>query len=303
MCESCDYYAYDEEEEADLLIGGSLSDYIFGEAEDDSFISEEDVIVDYTLQSEQGYTVDSENNSETVSIIETPESKLESETSDDVEVSEVSADTLIESEVIQRIIAASDDLSTEESLVENTDEQSLEEIQSETVDLFRFRNTSFDTGTYVFVDKEERDSILADENLSNIFELDGVSEDGTINPAFTASATDGEDLAPVYRLKSLETPGTFLFVGQAEYDGIFDEESNQQNKWEKEGFDELGEADIPEFYLYEGSTNLGTEFSRFRNTQNNTYFYAGAAETEAIVNDPNLSSVFQNQGTAFEFLD
>ena len=303
MCESCDYYAYDEEEEADLLIGGSLSDYIFGEAEDDSFISEEDVIVDYTLQSEQGYTVDSENNSETVSIIETPESKLESETSDDVEVSEVSADTLIESEVIQRIIAASDDLSTEESLVEDTDEQSLEEIQSETVDLFRFRNTSFDTGTYVFVDKEERDSILADENLSNIFELDGVTEDGTINPAFTASATDGEDLAPVYRLKSLETPGTFLFVGQAEYDGIFDEESNQQNKWEKEGFDELGEADIPEFYLYEGSTNLGTEFNRFRNTQNNTYFYAGAAETEAIVNDPNLSSVFQNQGTAFEFLD
>jgi CHRD domain len=173
--------------------------------------------------------------------------------------------------------------------------------EPETIELYRFRNTSFDSGTYVFVGAEERDGILADPNLNQTFSLDGEQEDGTVNPAFVASTVTGEDYIPFYRIKSLDVAGTFLFVSTEEYEGIFAEDSEQRDKWEQEGFDEAGE-DIPEFYLYDGSADLGTEFNRFQNNQNNTFLYAGPEETEAIANDPNLSNVFNNQGVAFESL-
>ena len=175
-----------------------------------------------------------------------------------------------------------------------------DESQS-TIELFRFRNTSFDTGTYVFVGEEEKNDILADENLNNTFSLDGEQEDGTVIPAFVASTTPGDDLIAFYRLKNLDTEGTFLFVAQQEYDGIFAEDSEQRDKWEREGLDEAGE-DIPEFYLYDGSVEQGTEFNRFQNTQNNTFLYAGEAETAAIESDDNLSNLFTNQGVAFKSL-
>ena len=171
----------------------------------------------------------------------------------------------------------------------------------QTIDLFRFRNTSFDTGTYVFVGEQEKNDILADENLSNTFSLDGEQEDGTVIPAFTASTTPGDGLIAFYRLKSLDVEGTFLFVAQQEYDGIFAEDSEQRDKWEPEGLNEAGE-DIPEFYLYDGSADTGTQFNRFQNTQNGTFLYAGEAETEAIESDDNLSNLFTNQGVAFKSL-
>lgn len=171
-----------------------------------------------------------------------------------------------------------------------------------TIELFRFRNTTFETGTYVFVGEQEKNSILADENLSNTFSLDGEQSDGTVNPAFVASKTDGEDLIPFYRLKSLDVLGTFLFVSTAEYEAIFANSSAQKDKWEKEGLDEAGEEDIPEFYLYDGSADRGAEFNRFQNTQNGTFLYAGEAESNAINSDPNFSNLFINQGIAFESL-
>jgi hypothetical protein len=171
-----------------------------------------------------------------------------------------------------------------------------------TIELFRFRNTTFDSGTYVFVGEEEKNAILEDEDLSQTFSLDGQQDDGTVSPAFVASTTPGDDLAPFYRLKSLDVPGTFLLVGTTEYDAIFAEDSEQQDKWEQEGLDAEGE-DIPEFYLYEGSAEQGTAFNRFQNNQNGTFLYAGAEETEAIESDPNLSSLFTNQGVAFKSLE
>lgn len=173
--------------------------------------------------------------------------------------------------------------------------------ESASLELFRFRNTTFDTGTYVFVGATERDSILANPDFNQTFELDGRQEDGTVNAAFKASTTPGDDLIPFYRLKSLDVPGTFLFVSTEEYNGIFAEDSDQREKWEKEGLDTEGN-DIPEFYLYDGSADIGVEFNRFQNTQNNTFLYAGPGETEAIANDPNLSNLFNNQGVAFESL-
>lgn len=168
------------------------------------------------------------------------------------------------------------------------------------IDFYRFRNISFETGTYVFVGEAEREAILADENFSNTFALDGVEEDGTVNAAFTASLTPREDLLPFYRLKSLDVPGTFLFVSTEEYNGIFAEDSEQKDKWEKEGFDEAGEEDIPEFYLYGANVEQGVAFNRFQNNQNNTFLYAGEAETEAIEGNPDLANVFIDQGGAFE---
>jgi hypothetical protein len=168
--------------------------------------------------------------------------------------------------------------------------------------LFRFRNTTFDSGTYVFVDELEKNAILEDRDLSQTFSLDGQQDDGTISPAFVASRTSGDDLAPFYRLKSLDVPGTFLLVGTAEYDAIFAEDSEQKDQWEKEGLNPDGE-DTPEFYLYEGSAEQGIVFNRFQNNQNGTFLYAGSEETEAIENDPNLSSLFTNQGIAFKSLE
>ena len=178
-----------------------------------------------------------------------------------------------------------------------------EEPVGENIELFRFRNTNFDTGTYVFVGEEERDAILDNPDFNQTFALDGVQEDADGNeifiPAFTASTTPGEDLIPFFRLASLATPGTFLFVSTEELNAIFAEDSDQADQFEREGFDENGE-DIPEFYLFDGIADRGTEFNRFQNNENNTFLFAGPEESAAIESDPNLSGLFTNQGVAFE---
>ena len=171
----------------------------------------------------------------------------------------------------------------------------------QTIQLFRFRNTSFSSGTYIFVGAAERDAILSNPDFNQTFSLDGVREDGGVNPAFTASTTPGEDLIPFFRLRSLDVPGTFLFVSTGEYNGIFAEGSDQRDKWVTEGLDGAGN-DIPEFYLLDGSASSGAEFSRFQNTQNGTFLYAGSAEADAIAANPNLSSLFTSQGVAFRSL-
>ena len=166
-----------------------------------------------------------------------------------------------------------------------------------TIDLFRFRNTTFNTGTYIFVGAEERDAILNNPDFNQTFELEG---DG--NPAFRASTVPGEGLLPFFRLQSLAIPGTFLFVSTEEYNAIFAEDSDQRNNFQPEGFDGLGN-DIPEFYLFGAGANQGIEFNRFQNNSNNTFLFAGPGETTAILGDPNLSGAFTNQGVAFEALN
>ena len=162
--------------------------------------------------------------------------------------------------------------------------------------LFRFRNTTYDTGTYIFVGEEERDNILNDPNLNQIFVLEGSGR-----RAFVASSESGEDLIPLYRLRSVDITGTYLYVSTEEYDNIFDDDSNQRNKWVKEGLDTEG-GDIPEFYVYGAGASQGTEFNRFQNLENNTYLYAGPEESADIISDPNLSEAFFNEGFAFESL-
>ena len=165
--------------------------------------------------------------------------------------------------------------------------------ESKTIELYRFRNTTFDTGTYIFVGQEERDTILNNPDFSEIFQLEGNG-----SPALIASLEPKDNLTPFYRLQSKDVSGTYLFVSLAEYEAIFDTDSEQRDSWQSEGLDRL-ERDVPEFYLSENATNNGIQFNRFQNSQNNTFLYAGAEETEAITNDPDLSNLFIDQGFAF----
>lgn len=165
--------------------------------------------------------------------------------------------------------------------------------------MYRFRNTSFTTGTYLFVGQEERNAILANPDLNQTFSLDGLTEDRTLNSAFVVSVTPEDDLFPFYRLQSISVSGTYLFVSTEEYNAIFADDSDQKDQWIKEG---LGDdnIDIPEFYLYGADANQGVAFNRFQNIQNNTFFYAGPEETTAINSNPDFSGTFLDQGVAFE---
>ena len=166
-------------------------------------------------------------------------------------------------------------------------------------EFYRFRNTNYEAGGYFFVGEEEKNAILANPDLNQTFILEGVTEDGTVNPAFIASVTFRADLRPFYRLRSLDTPDTNLFVADQEYDDIFAEDSDQKDKWIKEGFDTEG-IDIPEFFLYGVGAGQGIEFHRFQDINNHSYLFAGPEETEAIYNDPLLSANFVDEGIAFE---
>ena len=165
------------------------------------------------------------------------------------------------------------------------------------LELFRFRNTSFATGTYVFVGAAERDAILNNPNLNQTFVLEGGGD-----PAFVASSTSAEDLIPFFRLSSLDVPGTFLFVSTAEYDAIFAPNSNQRDNWERQGFDREGN-DIAEFYLLAPGSGSGVLFNRYQNRDNGTFLYAGPGESDAIDSNPDFSNAFTKQGGAFESLD
>ena len=162
--------------------------------------------------------------------------------------------------------------------------------------LYRFRNNSFDTGTYLFVGEQERNDILNNPELNQTFTLEGNG-----NRAFVASTQPDDELVGFYRLRSVDLEGTYTFVGIEEYNAIFDDDSNQRNKWIKEGLDDGGN-DVPEFYLYGVGADRGVVFNRFQNRDNGTFLFAGPAETETINDDPDLSAAFIDQGIAFESL-
>ncbi len=175
-------------------------------------------------------------------------------------------------------------------------------LPEDLIEFYRFRNTTHDTGTYLFVAQNERNAILGNNDLNQTFVMEGITQDRTVNSAFTASTEPGDDLEPFYRLRSLEVPGTYLYVGTQEYNTIFADGSDQQDKWVQEGLDPEG-MDIPDFYLYGVGAGIGVEFHRFQNTQNNTFVFAGPIEAAVINNNPDLSGIFEDQGVAFEAFD
>ena len=177
----------------------------------------------------------------------------------------------------------------------------LENDDLELIELYRFRNTNYETGGYLFVGEQEKDAILANPDFNETFDLEGVGEDGMVDSAFVASITPGSSLIPFYRLRSLNVSGTHLFVSTEEYNSIFDDYSAQKDQWVKEGLNTEG-IDIPEFYLYALDTDQGIEFHRFQDINNHSFLFAGPAETTAIYSDPFLLVNYVDQGIAFESL-
>nr|MDJ0536445.1 hypothetical protein [Xenococcaceae cyanobacterium MO_207.B15] len=188
----------------------------------------------------------------------------------------------------------------------SADGQSVEDtftvtVNPTTIQLYRFRNITTETGTYLFVGEQEKNAILANPDFNNTFELEGVQEDGSVNSAFRASLESGDDLIPFYRLRSLELPGSYLFVSTEEYDAIFADNSPQRDKWIPEGLDDE-DNDLAEFYLFPSGLGSGEPFNRYKNTQNGGFLLAGPEESDAIEANPDLSNVFLLEGGAFESL-
>lgn len=298
--ETVDIGAYEFSE----LIGISVADVAIAEGNADTTTL--DFTVSLERAAEEIVTVDYVLNDDTATVEEDFTTASGTLTFEPGETEKTVFVTVVGDTTVEENESFSVDLSNPSNNAELLDAQGIGVIENddtpepETIELFRFRNTTFETGTYLFVGEAERDSILENPDFNQTFSLEGVQEDETIDPAFVASVETGDDLIPFYRLASLDVPGTYLFVSTAEYDAIFAEDSEQKDKWQQEGV-ENGE-DVPEFYLLDGSADRGVEFNRFQNTQNGTFLYAGPAETEAIENDPNLSNLFTNQGVAFESL-
>ena len=178
--------------------------------------------------------------------------------------------------------------------VEDTFTVTVNSTTPTTIELYRFRNTTTETGTYLYVDATERDAILANPDFNQTFELEGGG-----NPAFTASLEAEDDLIPFYRLRSLDLPGSYLFASTEEYDAIFAEDSEQRDKWVQEGLDDEGQ-DIADFYLLPPSSGSGELFNRYKNTQNGGFLFVGPEESAAIESNDNLSNAFTLEGEAFE---
>ena len=133
-------------------------------------------------------------------------------------------------------------------------------------------------GTYLFAGEEE--SVNIRENFADSFDEEGVAFEVATEPE------DDPNLIPLYRFQSTRTPGTYLFVGEEEREGIRDNFSND--------FNEEGLA----FYVYGVGSGEGTEFIRFQNSDRpGTYLFAGPEEAQGIRD--NFPS-FIEEGPAFE---
>lgn len=172
-------------------------------------------------------------------------------------------------------------------------------VNPTTIELYRFCNTTTGTGTYLFVEEEERDAILANPDLSQAFKLEGVQEDGSVNSAFRASRQPGEGLIPFYRLRSSLQSGVYLFASTEEHQAVFAEDSPQKDKWIPEGLDDEGN-DLAEFYLFPSGSGLGESFERYHNRQNGGYLFVAQEESAAIAGHCDLSNIFMSEGEAFE---
>ncbi|MDJ0718329.1 MAG: hypothetical protein QNJ54_29575 [Prochloraceae cyanobacterium] len=110
-----------------------------------------------------------------------------------------------------------------------------------------------------------------------------------ITPTLTIESTDGpiapDDLdTQIYRFESRITPGTFLFVGEAERRSVLQNFADQ--------FRQQGEA-----FLAADAPGTGLiRINRFQSTNRlGTYFYAGEAESVSVRQNPN----WDEEGIAF----
>ncbi|WP_330203710.1 Calx-beta domain-containing protein [Cyanobacterium sp. DS4] len=140
--------------------------------------------------------------------------------------------------------------------------------------MYRFRNTSYDTGVYLYAGTTESVSIR--ENYPNFVE-EGL--------AFYVSTTPQDGLIAFNRFQNMNLPGAYLYAGESESESI---RRNYPN------FVEEGIA----FYAYPQGSQIADQISRFQNSSlPGTYLYTGQPETDSVINN---YSNFNLEGIAFE---
>lgn len=143
--------------------------------------------------------------------------------------------------------------------------------------IHRFQNKNRPS-TYLYANQNEGIDILA-----NYPEF--VDEGAAFRVGF---GTD-DNLIQMNRFHNDAVPGTYLYAGIEESQTIL----QNYPSFSLEGI---------AFYVYGAGSNLGIVINRLRNLQNNTYLFAGQEETNNILNNPSLNSIFINEGIAFEGL-
>ena len=153
---------------------------------------------------------------------------------------------------------------------DSNDTNSSDTLLNQTI--YRLQNSE-QSGTYIYVDEEERNSIL---NNFPQFNFEG--------EAFNVSNTPNDDLIAIYRWRNLDIAGTYLYANDQESSNI---EANFDN------FSNEGVA----FYVYPADSNQGNPIYRLQNEDvAGTYLFVGENEKNNIVN--NFTN-FKLEGVAF----
>ena len=140
---------------------------------------------------------------------------------------------------------------------------------------YRFQNTAR-PGTYLFAGEEERVSINRD--FSPPFNEEGF--------AFNVSKEEQDRLIRFNRFQNKNVPGTYLFANEDESVSI------------RQSFPQFQEEGIA-FYAFGADANRGQDVIRFQNISNpGTYIFALEDEAASIRKD--FSSIFKEEGVAFE---
>ncbi|RMD69512.1 MAG: hypothetical protein D6822_05310, partial [Cyanobacteria bacterium J149] len=140
--------------------------------------------------------------------------------------------------------------------------------------IYRFRNTDYDTGTYLYAGETESQSVR--ENYPNFVE-EGL--------AFYVSETEEDGLIAFNRFQNLDYPGSYLYAGETESQSI------------RENYPNFVEEGIA-FYAYPQGSQIADSISRFQNTGlPGTYLYTGQPETDNVINNYHN---FNLEGIAFE---
>ena len=180
------------------------------------------------------------------------------------------------------------------TVTENTDER--------TIDLSTvFFDSDGDEMTFAVLDNSNQGlvtTVLDDSNLNLDF-LDnqlGTAEITVratasgefVDDTFTVTVNENHLDIPIYRFQSNITPGTYLYVGEAERNSI--------NQNFADSFTEEGVAFGASFEAVDELIPL----FRFQSIPRpGTYIYVGEQERNNINSDPNFSNIFTEEGIAF----
>lgn len=140
--------------------------------------------------------------------------------------------------------------------------------------MYRFRNSDYDTGAYLYAGEIESESIR--ENYPNFV------EEGF---AFYVSTTPQDGLITFNRFQNLDYPGSYLYAGETESESI------------RENYPNFVEEGIA-FYAYPQGSQMADVISRFQsNDLLGSYLYTREPETDNVISN---YANFNLEGIAFE---